>query len=202
MNRHIAIRCCFVIAAAVPGSLMSQPQPLASIDVALRTESDPRKIADLIWSTVFLRCGESYFSLQEDSHTAVLTEYKRPTFSLVPQKVSPADSLNGVQWAGVAKMRPIAARRIDLGYDNSAPGWSEWIGPDVISAFSGMAFGLSRTNGRWSWPDLTYLLISRKLSCADAASKDPFARYKLPTSQEFDRAYGQLEKMKQANEQR
>jgi len=205
VNRHIAIRCCFIIAAAVPGSLMGQTPSLPSLDAALRTEPDAQKLANLIWSTTFVRCGDTYFAFEEEPLSAVLVEYKKPTFALVPIKLSATDELNGIQWRGRAQMDFVASRSIEFKAPQTLPvsmrehpqqpTWTEWIPRDSLFH---VGFRMTRKNGRWSVPQLytNSALISRRLSCKDVTAKEPFAGYQLPESRAFGRAQDELDKMK------
>ena len=71
------------------------------------------------WDSVLNKCGDSYYAGQPGG----LTEYKEVAFGIVPEMLSPADQMNGIQWKGDALMAPRVYRGQE---DNGQGGWRLW----------------------------------------------------------------------------
>ena len=180
--RYLLSGCLLVLLGSTP----LPGQSSASFERALQAETDPRKVADLIWSTVLMRCGDSAFKLTE-SYQAILTEYKKPTFELKIDKLSPSDRLNGMEWSGRAVLHTIASRTIYAVYGDSKERplcclalppllWSSWETPQYPEAGEA-SYTFWRKNHTWTVDSL--YLPERKFSCAEAIAKEPFAKYKV-----------------------
>lgn len=173
-------------------------------------QTTPETTAQLAWQTIFTSgCKSAPDALflafevnaaRDDGMRRLgqsvwwrLNEYRATSLHVDPEKLTTADTLNGVQWNGTATLnvdafRKIENRRVDT---TSWSGWQESEGNPVLR--------LWKKNGKWSvflngyLPGNPSLLLDGvpqnpefldyKISCEEATSAQPLARYSQNFSQ-------------------
>jgi len=82
-----------------------------------------RDVAEGLWKTVVVKCGESHFAIVKPSllKGLELTEYKGVTFTVHADEVTEADRRSGIRWKGHTTMNAASSRW--RGSDNT---WSDW----------------------------------------------------------------------------
>ena len=118
---------------------------LAAIAAAQTPEQEIEAEAKKLFSTLFSKCGEDYFSKRtfrrKVSTAWVIGQYKDLAVQSRPVALSKADSLNGIQWKGSITFTASAGRVFPHATDvpkyskeaRTLDVWSEWKGPDLNS---------------------------------------------------------------------
>jgi len=65
-------------------------------------DSEAQTIARGYWDKVLAKCGDSYYAARWSAEPLEATEFREVSFGIVPNAISRADQLNGIQWDGNA----------------------------------------------------------------------------------------------------
>ncbi len=179
-------------------------------EIRLAPNADAQAAARYVWDRLVTKCGESWVyngstlraadgkedevekSIEYFRHTGarspddlvdpLIYEYKGVTFQLIPESLSPADKLNGLEWRGIARLSSTVWRMGDsrvrsLGnWQDTYTGPSRALGPErggYLNVY------MKRLRGRWLYSELIMgpdgipaeeLGSFKKLSC-DALQK-------------------------------
>ena len=135
----------------VPGLLFLLLYPLASF--AGEAEQEMEAEAQKLLPQLFTKCGEDYFSkypafnpliLGTKEKTYVIQQFKDLTVQAVPQPLSRADSLNGIEWKAVAQFNaPVMREFKEMAGKPPKFAWSEW-----KETLSGLSVSLEKKQGR------------------------------------------------------
>jgi len=201
-NRTVYIAACLI----VPQLLLSQPQETAR--TSIRSSDTPEAISDVLWKHALRTCpiNSSQDKRKPDISgfyldfamglKPTLVEYRNPWTKVLPDDLSNADRLNGIQWRGVTVLGADAYRSIRSDPRYSTRAWSEWIdmayGKEAIlkvlatgSGWGGVIIRMEKRNNQWSFnlpgalgvvnekfdPDAA---AARRLSCERSFKADPF----------------------------
>jgi hypothetical protein len=141
---------------------------------AASVDAEAKEAAKQLWKAVTSRCGDTII-YNGGKLVDSLTQYKGTEFDIQAQKLTEADKLNGIEWAGSVKLRSEARRTL------YSSGWTEW-----LALKDGLSFAIRKTNGIWDYglsPNndmfLKYAPISKIIpinpSCEDTVRPDPAA---------------------------
>jgi hypothetical protein len=88
-----------------------------------RVDYHLRDVAEGLWKTVVVKCGDSHFAIVRSSplNGLELNEYKGVTFTVHGDEVTEADRRSGLRWKGHTTMCAASKRR-----RSSDSTWSDW----------------------------------------------------------------------------
>jgi hypothetical protein len=99
--------------------------------------AEARREAEKFWAAQITKCGDSYYRkevlIKKDGYV-IYYQMKGPKVEVLPQPMSEADRLNGIEWKGSTAFVPAASRI----WNTDKKGWSDW------------------GKGAWGVPDLNY----------------------------------------------
>ncbi len=124
--------CIFLGFLALPEGCIAQPKPSPWSTVT--PETPEKTVVAHLWETILSRCPVkgsmpatySYFYAGLSNRDRTLYEYREPHPRIIPDQLSTADKLNGVQWRGTALWTAAAYRS----WTRRDGRWSEWKGMD------------------------------------------------------------------------
>jgi hypothetical protein len=201
--------CALVCALTAPGNGQTS---LAEVN----DRTPPERVAQLAWQAIFtFGCRAAPDSLfltfevnadRDDGMRRLgkdvrwkINEYRATTHAVQASDISKADSLNGVQWHGIATFKIDAYRQIENYPGNTSNPWSAW-----QDGYDNPVIELRKVNGKWSVTVVTFgtrtvflngslpgtyvpLLVDGipanpefldyKISCEEATSAQPLAKY-------------------------
>jgi hypothetical protein len=100
-------------------------------------DAEARREAEKFWEAQISKCGDSYYRkeklIKKDDYV-IYYQMKDPKVQVLPQPMSEADRLNGIEWKGSTAFIPAASRI----WNTEKKGWSDW------------------GKGAWGVPDLNY----------------------------------------------
>ncbi len=122
-------------------------------DAKVENDAGAKDNAERYVGARFLRCGADYFSKKHipgglgASSLSRVYQYKKLHWELVPESVSEADKLNGIEWRGKIVMKASAKRtHVEADYNYNRPaGWLSW------EDFAGsITFRQQKINSEWA----------------------------------------------------
>jgi len=93
------------------------------------------------------KCVDSYYRKEElikKGDYVIYYQMKDPKVEVLPQLVSEADRLNGIEWKGSTAFVPAASRT----WSTEKKGWSEWL--KGAMAVPELNYGMGKAKGEWS----------------------------------------------------
>jgi hypothetical protein len=110
-------------------------------------DADARQQAEKFWAAQITKCGDSYYRkevlIKKDNYV-IYYQMKDPKVEVLPQPVSEADRLNGIEWKGTTAFVPGASRI----WNTEKKGWSDW-GKGVWGV-PDLNYGMGKVKGEWS----------------------------------------------------
>ncbi|MCA1617781.1 MAG: hypothetical protein LC795_00395 [Acidobacteria bacterium] len=110
-------------------------------------DAEARREAEKFWATQITKCGDSYYRkevlIKKDGYV-IYYQMKDPKVEVLPQPVSEADRLNGVEWKGSTAFIPTASRI----WSTEKKAWSEW-GKGAWGVPE-LNYGMKKAKGAWS----------------------------------------------------
>jgi hypothetical protein len=218
--------CCAAGQSVEPGEIYSPgfgsplpaSPPVWSLHTAINAQTTPDLAAKKIWELLLTKCGESYYyyvyepvtlldgTKVNDRGRGFLHEFRGIAFKLLPEPVSPAERLNGVQWKGHTYIEVTASRELEvkkrgpsvsfLQYSEpiattNGPVWSNIKWSDKGGENVGESVSMTKVNNKWVFQRVTTpglgvefdpeIIARDKLSCAVAA--DPAKSASKPANQ-------------------
>jgi len=110
-------------------------------------DAKARREAEKFWATQITKCGDSYYRrevlIKKDDYV-IYYQMKDPKVEVLPQPVSEADRLNGIEWKGSTAFIPEASRI----WNTERKGWSDW--GNGAWGVPELNYGMKKVNGAWS----------------------------------------------------
>jgi hypothetical protein len=110
-------------------------------------DSEARREAEKFWAAQVTKCGDSYYRkealIKKDGYV-IYYQMKDPKVEVLPQPVSEADRLNGIEWKGSTAFVPGASRT----WNTERKSWSDW-GKGAWGVPE-LNYGMGKAKGEWS----------------------------------------------------
>lgn len=110
-------------------------------------DAEARREAGKFWATQITKCGDSYYRrevLIKKGDYVIYYQMKDPKVEVLPQPVSEADRLNGIEWKGSTAFIPVASRI----WNTEKKGWSDW-GKGAWGVPE-LNYGMNKAKGAWT----------------------------------------------------
>jgi hypothetical protein len=140
-----------------------------------KVDREAQEQAEKFFYSLLTKCGDSYYvqdisyvypptpphqhplMQQVDDVGKMTLELKNPQIEIVPDGLTTADTLQGIEWQGIARLHARSRAHFQkkspqLASDQA--GWSEWQADMMVAPWIGPAFPretpLQKTDGQWS----------------------------------------------------
>jgi hypothetical protein len=106
--------------------------------------------ANRLRASILTKCGDATYLLRAETFKQEVIEVKNASMKVVPENLSEADRLNGIQLRGTAVITATAWRGGDQGWRDEWP----WDVPSVPHAIAG--YEVRKIDGEWHYGDTPY----------------------------------------------
>lgn len=137
MKHYLTVAVLALTALLVSCGLSSRSSSLTS---------EANQEAEKYWNSVMSKCGDSYYGIRKEGNFSegTLYQFKEPQITFKEQKVSDAERLNGLEYAGTTTVTYKAFRT------NWRGQWSDWRQPWTFGGVSAdLNEDVRKQSGKW-----------------------------------------------------